>query len=93
MAHEAEQYKNLDTALGLVLPNITYRTALQWRPEDGTPLPDDTIITLNFGGNTVELRHKGTYLEVHGNVRTSFCRMVIEPRVSNEVWIRLEPDR
>jgi hypothetical protein len=74
------------------LPPISYRSALKLRPEDGVPLAQDTIVTFHFGGGTIELRHKGTYLEVHSNVRNGFHHLMVEPRVSNEIWVRIVPD-
>jgi len=73
-------------------PKITHRTPLQERHEDGIPLPDETILTFDFGNlGKLELRHKGTYIEVHRTGGASLTRLTVEPVVSNQVWLRLEP--
>jgi hypothetical protein len=70
------------------LPHLSYRSALEWRPEDGTILPDDTIITVRLGEQVLELRHRGDHLAVQAIASRMRYAMVIQPRFSNEVWIR-----
>jgi hypothetical protein len=72
------------------LPPITYCGPLG-RPDEFSRLPDNAVVSFTFDGGTIELRHKGTYLEVHSNVRNGFHHLMVEPRVSNEVWIRIVP--
>jgi len=71
------------------MEQITYRSPLYWQATDGTAVPDDTIITLSLDTGTIEVRHKGDYIEIH-KTGPSSARLTIEPRVSNEVWLRVE---
>jgi len=70
---------------------ITVRSPLAWNPEDSTPLADESIVQFTLPTGVIEVRHKGTYLEVHMCTAQGFKRLLIQPWVSNQVFLSIEP--
>lgn len=58
------------------------------------PMPDDVIIryTMDDGLGWIEVRHKGTYLEIMSGGSTSAIRLLVQPWVSNQIRLSLEPE-
>lgn len=76
--------------------NVTYRDALSpaWSQSCSTPLPDDAIIQFSLPNGIIEIRHKGSYLEVcnvtyRGRVAAD-TRLTVEPRAGNILFLQLE---
>jgi hypothetical protein len=70
--------------------NVTYRDDFTpaWSQGTSTPLPDGAIIQFSLPNGIIEIRLKGSYLEVC-NVAPD-TRLTVEPRAGNILFLQLE---
>jgi hypothetical protein len=69
-------------------PRMTHSDLLT----DPAPLPDNSVITFVLPHGTITVRHAGDYLELRRSYGLGAQRLTIEPRVSNEIRVRLEAE-
>lgn len=73
------------------MPPLSYYRILDFdKPHNA--LTDDTIVVYNLPLGRLELRLKGSHLEVSCHPNQSHSRLTIEPVVSNQIRLRLEPE-
>jgi hypothetical protein len=72
------------------IERITYRGVLHPNSNDATPLDDDTIVQFTLPHGVIEIRHRGTYLEVN-KIGLSATRLLMEPLASNLLTLTVEP--
>jgi hypothetical protein len=71
-------------------PAISLHNPLHLSHEHDEIRDEDTIVRFGMGDATIEVRHMGEYLEVHFVHHNTYKRLMIEPRVSNEIWLRVQ---